>query len=91
MTSVSREVSLDGGDANFVTHQGCPLPSLDAPLPPCKQASESEPVGAPAIAVQIPAAHCWRCAAALLPWVRQGFLRGGRTSRWPARMPEPCP
>jgi hypothetical protein len=36
-------------------------------------------------------ARCQRCAMALSPWTRQGFLRHGRVSRWPARVVEPSP
>jgi hypothetical protein len=75
---------------NFVTHQGSPMPQLDAPLPSSEQASEREPVAASPTPSPI-AAHCRRCAARLPPWVRQGFLRHGRACRWPARVVDPSP
>ena len=34
--------------------------------------------------------HCFRCAAVLPPWFRQGFLRHDMR-RWPARVIDPNP
>jgi hypothetical protein len=66
---------------NFVTHQGSANLARDALLPSCEQA----------VAPTSMAARCWRCATSLSPWARQGFLRHGRVSRWPARVVEPSP
>jgi hypothetical protein len=78
---------LDADAINFVTHQGSPMPLLDAPLAALEQADEC----ANAVCDDTPiVAHCRRCAAVLSPWVRQGFLRHG-SSRWPARVIDPCP
>jgi hypothetical protein len=84
------DAETDVDNSNFVTHQGCPMPGPDASLPSCEQASEPEPVDAVANAAPI-AARCWRCATALSPWTRQGFLRHARAARWPARVVDPCP
>jgi hypothetical protein len=81
---------LDVGTVNFVTHQGSPMPILDAPLAALEQADECAPVASDASPTPI-AARCRRCAAMLSSWVRQGFLRHGRASRWPARVLDPCP
>ena len=79
-------VALDGGLGNFVTHQGSPTPSPGAPLPPSDEHVDAViDTGASASTAQ-----CRRCAAPLLPWVRQGFLRHGMR-RWPARVIEPSP
>jgi hypothetical protein len=75
---------------NFVTHQGSATPGPDAPLPSCEHAAEPEPVTTVANAAPN-AARCRRCASALSPWTRQGFLRHARASRWPARVVDPCP
>jgi hypothetical protein len=91
--------SPDLGDAepdidisNFVTHQGSAIPAPDAQLPSCEQATERAPVDtAASIAPTSMAARCRRCATSLSPWARQGFLRHGRVSRWPARVVEPSP
>ena len=63
----------DGVPANIVTHQGSPNPVADAPLAVCPS-DDAEPkltegLSDPGIG------HCRRCAAALQPWLRQGFLR----------------
>jgi hypothetical protein len=86
----------DRGDAqtgvdidNFVTHQGSPAAGLGAPLPSCEQATEPGAINAVANAAPI-AARCRRCASALSPWARQGFLRHARASRWPAGVVDPC-
>jgi hypothetical protein len=77
---------------NFVTHQGCPTPGPDAPLASCEQVTESVAIDAAAhVAPNSMTARCRRCASALAPWTRQGFLRHARASRWPARVIEPCP
>jgi hypothetical protein len=89
----------DHGDAetdidinNFVTHQGSANPYPDAPLPSCEQATQRVPVDATAnVAPTSMAARCRRCASALSPWTRQGFLRHARASRWPARVVDHCP
>jgi hypothetical protein len=81
---------LDAGAVNFVTHQGSPLPVSDAPLAELEQADECASVVSDASRTPI-VARCRRCAAVLSPWVRQGFLRHGRASRWPARVVDPCP
>ncbi|KQW60304.1 hypothetical protein [Variovorax sp. Root411] len=73
---------------NFVTHQGSPVTALDAPLTPNEQAAEAVVVAKP---TSIAWALCRRCAAALSPWARLGFLRHGRGTRWPVRVVEPCP
>lgn len=91
----------DCGDAkpaldidNFVTHQGCPTPGPDAPLASCEQVIESVAIDAAAhgahAAPNPMTARCRRCASALSPWTRRGFLRHARASRWP-RVIEPCP
>ena len=79
--------------SNFVTHQGSANPPPDAPLPSCEQVPERPPVDAVAnVALTLmAAARCRRCATSLSPWARQGFLRHGRVSRWPARVVEPSP
>jgi len=76
-----------------VTHQGSLLAASDAPLPPCEQAAEPKPVDTiinVANAANV-APICRRCAAALSPWARQGFLRHARASRWAVRVVEPSP
>jgi hypothetical protein len=82
--------ALDTGTVNFVTHQGSPMPVLDAPLAALEQADACTSVVSDASATPI-VVRCRRCAAVLSPWVRQGFLRHGRASRWPARVIDPCP
>ena len=77
----------DATSANFVTHQGSPLTGADAPLPLCEQAAEAKPVDT----VTNVALICRRCAAALSPWARQGFLRHARAARWAGRVVEPSP
>ena len=78
--------ALVGGPSNFVTHQGSPTPSPDAPLPTSDEHADALiDTGASASTAQ-----CRRCAAPLAPWVRQGFLRHGMR-RWPARVIEPSP
>jgi hypothetical protein len=78
--------AVDGGVIEFVTHQGCPVPSADAPLP-----LTDEHAAAVTGALASPlAVRCRRCSAPLAPWVRQGFLRHGMR-RWPARVIEPGP
>jgi hypothetical protein len=77
---------------NFVTHQGSATPGPDAPLPSCEQGAEPAPIEPVANAAPIsPAARCRRCATVLSAWARQGFLRHGRASRWPARVVDPSP
>ncbi len=78
----------DDGGINFVTHQGSAAPPVNAPLPLAEQAGggASEEIDASTP----PTTHCRRCATALAPWVRQGFLRHGMR-RWPARVIDPCP
>jgi len=80
---------LDGGATHFVTHQGSSPPATDAPLAAPEQAEECAGVMGEASPVPI-AAQCRRCATALSPWVRQGFLRHGMR-RWPARVIDPSP
>jgi len=75
-----------GSVINFVTHQGCPTPPADAPLVAAdgnkaRRDTNTSPN----------AEHCRRCAAPLSPWVRQGFLRHGRSRRWPSRPIDPGP
>jgi hypothetical protein len=80
--------ALDTAATNIVTHQGSPIPALGAPL----AAPEQAHVRAPSVSDATPIAwRCRRCAAALSPWTRQGFLRHARASRWPARLIDPCP
>ena len=83
----------NASSANFVTHQGSPLTDADAPLPPCEQAAQPKPAAEPkpADTVTDVALICRRCAAALSPWARQGFLRHARGARWAARVVEPSP
>lgn len=76
----------DGGVIDFVTHQGSPAPSTDAPLP----LTDERPAAVTGALASPLAARCRRCAAPLAPWVRQGFLRHGMR-RWPARVIEPGP
>ena len=80
------DTALDGGVIDFVTHQGCLVPSADAPLPLTDEhaAAVSGDLASPL------AVRCRRCAAPLAPWVRQGFLRHGMR-RWPVRVIEPSP
>jgi hypothetical protein len=73
-----------------VTHQGSLLAATDAPLPPCEQAAEPQPVDTIVKVVNV-APICRRCATALSPWARQGFLRHVRASRWAVRLVEPSP
>jgi len=83
-----RSVTLNTAATNIVTHQGSPIPALGAPL----AAPEQAHVCAPSVSDATPIAwRCRRCAAALSPWTRQGFLRHARASRWPARLIDPCP
>ena len=89
----SRERALAAGETgdacNFVTHQGSPVPTSDAPLAAPEQAGQ--PVSAASDALTAPiTAHCRRCTAPLPPCVRQGFLRHGMR-RWPARVIVPHP
>jgi hypothetical protein len=84
-----RSAALEAAASNIVTHQGSPMPVLDAPLAAPEQADACVPVASEV--GPTPIARCWRCAAVLSPWVRQGFLRYGRASRWPARVIDPCP
>jgi hypothetical protein len=79
---------VDSAVINFVTHQGSPITALDAPLPLNEQAAEVCVVAKP---TPIAPARCRRCAAALSPWARLGFLRHARGMRWPVRVVEPCP
>jgi hypothetical protein len=85
-----RSVTLDAAAANIVTHQGSLMPVLDAPLAAPEQANVCVPSVSDVSSTPI-VARCRRCAAVLSPWVRQGFLRHGRASRWPARVIDPCP
>jgi hypothetical protein len=85
-----RATALVAGTTNFVTHQGSPMPVSDAPLAALEQADACVPVVSDTSPTPI-VARCRRCAAVLSPWVRQGFLRHGRASRWPARVVDPCP
>jgi hypothetical protein len=78
--------ALDGGVTNFVTHQGWPSPAVDAPLTPADEHGAAM-TGA---VTSASATQCRRCAAPLLPWVRQGFLRHGMRC-WPARVIDPSP
>ena len=78
--------ALDGGLANFVTHQGWPTPAVDAPLTPAEEHGAAVSGALPSAS----AVRCRRCAAPLGPWVRQGFLRHGMR-RWPARVIDPSP
>jgi hypothetical protein len=80
---------VDAVATEFVTHQGCPLPAADAPLAAPEPAEECASGVGEASAAPIPA-QCRRCATALAPWVRQGFLRHGMR-RWPARVIDPSP
>jgi hypothetical protein len=87
----SAQAGRDGAaSTNFVTHQGSLLAATDAPLPPCEQAAEPKPVDT-IVNVANVAPICRRCAAALSPWARQGFLRHARASRWAVRVVEPSP
>ena len=82
-----RSLSADsaGGEIDKVTHQGCPRPLADASLLACDTPSACElsaPTelaadAAPATAAAPPlvAAVCRRCAHALRPHVRLGWLR----------------
>ena len=82
------QAGRDGAaSTNFVTHQGSPLTTAGAPLPPCEQAAEPKPVDTVVNVAPI----CRRCAAALSLWTRQGFLRHARASRWAVRGVEPIP
>jgi hypothetical protein len=76
---------------NFVTHQGCPVAALDAPLTPNEQVAELAVGNVIAKPTPISPPRCRRCAAALSPWARLGFLRHARGTRWPVRVVEPCP
>ena len=79
------------GDAKMVTHQGSRACPADAPLVACMDITTDsavapqpghEEVDACAGVMQAQAAvagaRCRRCDQALMPWVRQGFLRPGR-------------
>jgi hypothetical protein len=87
--------ALDAATTNIVTHQGSLMPVLDAPLVAPEQVNACAPcvpeAGAAASTTTPIVLRCRRCAAVLPPWVRQGFLRHGRASRWPARVIDPCP
>jgi hypothetical protein len=86
--TVAIDAAVDpGGQAHFVTHQGW------LSLPPAAPLTVNEPDKAVSvIAANAPpvGARCWRCAAPLSPWVRQGFVRHG-LRRWPARVVDPSP
>jgi hypothetical protein len=82
--------ALNGGVANFVTHQGSATPGADAPLASPEQASDVMAAVGKAATPPL-SAHCRRCAAPLSPWIRKGFLRHGRGRRWPARVIDPSP
>jgi hypothetical protein len=86
--TVAIDAAVDpGGQAHFVTHQGW------LSLPPAAPPTVNEPGKAVSvIAANAPpvGARCWRCAAPLSPWVRQGFVRHG-LRRWPARVVDPSP
>jgi len=85
-----KSATSDTSATNIVTRQGSPTPVPDAPLASSEQADEcTSPV--PHTSPSPIVARCRRCAAVLSPWVRQGFLRHGRTSGWPARVIDPCP
>jgi hypothetical protein len=81
--------ALHGGAINFVTHQGSPMSTADAPLATHEPSDECAGAVTGAVASPI-TAQCQRCAAPLSPWVRHGFLRHGMR-RWPARVIEPSP
>ena len=84
--------ALDGGVIDFVTHQGSPVPSGDAPLPLADEhaSAKSDMSGAVGALASPLVVRCRLCSAPLAPWVRQGFLRHGMR-RWPARVIEPGP
>lgn len=83
--------SNDEADSNIVTHQGSQDPGADAPLVAWSHASAASNLrlvtqacaavpstpgdGAQQLATSAASARCRRCGAALLPWVRQSFLR----------------
>jgi len=79
-----------GIDVDKVTHQGCAPSRADALLLACDTTNVGEPIAVdalshPAVHVEpaspattaFAAARCRRCACALLPHVRRGWLRGG--------------
>jgi hypothetical protein len=87
-------------DTNNVTHQGSQVPGGDASLAPCEREHADsiartallvigvagEPAcAAPNVTPTREYRWCRRCARALSPWVRQGFMRHGPGSRWPGR------
>lgn len=87
-------------DIDKVTHQGCPPSRTDASLLACDTtvgepntldalSSSAAPVqlASPATTA-LAAALCRRCACALLPHVRLGWLRG-RSIRWRGRHDHP--
>jgi len=80
--------AFDDGAINFVTHQGSPMRPADAPLASVGSSTvgECESNTPPPMTVR-----CRRCAAPLSPWVRHGFLRHGRSRRWPPRVVDPSP
>jgi hypothetical protein len=68
--------------ANIVTHQGSPGGPADAPLvawiSDCAEVSitpDPTDLSAAKVVQHIARPMCRRCGAALVPWVRQGFLR----------------
>jgi len=85
----SGQLASAGDDIDKVTHQGCPPARADASLLACDTINVGEPIALNALSD--PAAHvqpaslastawavplCRRCACALLPHVRVGWLRG---------------
>jgi hypothetical protein len=88
--AVQPQASGNEARSNIVTHQGSQDPVADAPLGAWSHdraasnlrlatqacaAVQCAPDGTQGLATSAASALCRRCGAALLPWVRQDFLR----------------